>query len=102
MKNTHKAALARRGVDVERYYVEGWPPVWGLALKRGDEDVAVIESHGCHTDNDRYYNKYVTRSRRAQEGKTYTQGQPKTNLGDEIAVHKTQREAVAAAMRRGV
>lgn len=106
MNRRVKDALGRVGIEVERYYVGNdpycFPPVWGIALVKGGHDLVVIESHGCHTEDDRLLNKYVTRSRRAHAGKAKRDPDASrdTKLYPEIAVHRTQREAVAAAIRR--
>ena len=94
LKNRVKDQLEELGLTVENYYVEGWPPVWGLALRRGNKDVLIVESHGCHTDNDRYRNKYIVRKERSKPGR-----HDKTILGDEIYVTKLQRIAIANWVR---
>ena len=101
MNKRRQDALRALGFDIERYYVEGFPPVWGLALTKNGEDVVVIESHGCHTDNDRHYNKFIVRSERARN---WMMGDRRVNdrviLGPELRIFKTQREAAAWAARR--
>lgn len=104
MKKRHQEALATVGIEVEKYYVDGWPPVWGIALRMNDRDVAVVESHGCHTSNDAHRNKYVLRRTRAT---ARVHDCPDTNqseviLDTDIAIYRTQREAVAAYVRRGI
>jgi hypothetical protein len=105
MNRALKGKLAKIGITVEHYYIGdepySFPPVWGIALRRDNIDVAVIESHGCHTEDDRVRNKYVIRSHRAAadlEHPTSDDAYP-TTLGEERGIFKTQREAVARAIR---
>ena len=105
MRKFRQDALRAAGYDIERYYVEGWPPVWGLALRRDNRDVAVIESHGDHTNDDSIRNKYVVRETRATlarrpRGQSADLPTPETKLGRMVSVHKTQREATLSAMQR--
>lgn len=79
-KRRHREALATVGITPVDYYIEGWPPTWGTAYQRDGQDVAVIETHGCHTDDDALRNKYVLKRSRGS----------KTNL----SVHRLKREAL--------
>lgn len=102
MNNRRKEALASIGIEVEKYYVDGWPPVWGIALRVNDRDVAVVESHGCHTSSDAHRNKYTLRRQRATARVTDCPDTNEANvtLDSDIAIYRTQREAVAAFVRR--
>lgn len=75
-------AFARLGYTIEEYFIEGWPPVWGTAIQKDGKDVAVIETHGCHTDDDRYRNRYLLK--------------PKRGADQVFGVYKLKREALLA------
>lgn len=100
MKARHKELLARVGIEVDTYFLDGWPPVWGIALRRNGEDVAVIESHGDHHDDARYRNKFILRRTRS-----VAEGEPdevRTRPGSrDYAIRKTQREAIADFLQMG-
>lgn len=91
MKQRQKDMLASLGITVERYYVDSWPPVWGIALVRDGKDLGVVETHGYHTDEARLRNKYAVRASRSQEDK---------DRSEPILIKRTQREAVAEFLRR--
>lgn len=83
----HRAALARLGLTPVDYVIEGWPPVWGTAYQRDGADVFVVESHGCHTDDDALRNRYMVKRGRGV-------------LHPPLSVHRLKREALLAGARR--
>jgi len=89
MRKYRKEALKSLGIDVERYYVEGDPPIWGIALVRDGATLAVVEqtprAHDYTGDG-----KYHVRSSRTEEGQ-----QPAPSFG----AFRTQREAIAGWVR---
>lgn len=104
MKKRHTEALATLGITTESYYVDGWPPVWGIALLRDGREMAVIEAHGQHHESSTYRNKYVLRAKRATTGPETKDedgyASCPTILAPDIAIYRTQREAIAACVRR--
>jgi hypothetical protein len=89
LKKRHREALRNLGIVVEDYYIEGWPPTWGKQFinDNNGNEIAVIEHHGCHHDSAEFRNKYILKGRRGV-------------LSPPISIHKTQREAIAALVRK--
>lgn len=94
MNKRRKDALASIGISVTRYFVEGFPPVWGIALTKDGVEFAVVESHGCHTEDDALRNKYAVRNARAVA--TVKDDYGLVKVAPTLGIFKTQREAVAA------
>jgi hypothetical protein len=89
-RKKHREALASLGFTVEEYWIGGWPPVWGTAIQKNGKDVMVIETHGCHTDNDKLRNKYMLKYHRGV-------------AAGQVGIFKLKREALTAfaRMQRG-
>jgi hypothetical protein len=86
-RKRHRDAFAALGYTIEEYFIEGWPPVWGTAIQKNGKDVMVIETHGCHTEDDSLRNKYVVKGHRGHVN-THT-----------YSVHRLKREALGNAAR---
>ncbi|HEU5112114.1 MAG TPA: hypothetical protein VFU96_02285 [Acidimicrobiia bacterium] len=100
MRRRQKEALRRMGIETENYYVNAWPPTWGIALMRDGEDFAVVESHGDHVDeqNRHLRGKYVIRDRRATGPPHLPGGEwGDADLGAELGVYRRQGDALLAA-----
>jgi hypothetical protein len=104
MNKRHQEALGKIGITIERYYVGSWPPVWGIALVKDEREVAVIETHGLNCDSASFRSKYVLRFERAKEGTEVREADGFTHrptiLAPELAICRTQREAVAVYIDR--
>lgn len=103
MTKRQKDGLKRLGITPTRYFVEGYPPTWGVALVKDGRDLAVIESNGCHSDDDRLRNKYAVRATRAtaslRDDAEYDDDYGNVTLAPEKSIHRTQREAFVAALK---
>jgi hypothetical protein len=86
-KRHHREALATLGLAPVDYFIDGWPPTWGTAYQRDGEDVFVIESHGCHTDDDALRNRFMLKRGRGV-------------LHKPLGVYKLKRQALAAMAAR--
>lgn len=103
IKAKYREAMSKLGLDIEEYRVKGEPgPVTGdpldrycgVALKRGDRDVVVIEQEPRGWGgNGRWY----VRERRTRDGEELTEEQ---RIG--LGVYRLQREALGAIVRRGL
>lgn len=71
-----RMAFDRLGYELVEYYIDsdycsGRPPTWGTAIVRDGKDALVVETHGCHTDDDRLRNKYVVKTKRNGEASNF-------------------------------
>jgi hypothetical protein len=101
MNKRQKDVLAEIGLTTESYYVDSYyveseklgefwrPPIWGLALKRGDRDVFVIEQSPRAHGGDGMYHMRECRT-------DVSAAEPGPSLG----AYKLQRLAVVGVIRQ--